>query len=167
MSDIINKIIEVNKVWSDPEYCLQAVKHDDRLIKYVRRPTPEMAFIAIEHDLDNCDFIMLPESEHELKKFINDLKTLLLSQSSNYTSDMVDGIINRILDKYNAYSDLEYSLNVVKQFGHALMFITKQTPEICAAAIKQNPEIYEYVRLPEDENEKEKFIRELGLLLLA
>ena len=80
---------------------------------------------------------------------------------------MVDGIINRILDKYNTYSDLEYSLNIAKRFGHILIFITKQTPEICAAAIKQNPEIYEYIRLPEDKNEREKFLRELGLLLLT
>jgi len=165
MKDIINKIIEFNKVWSDPEHCLRAVKQDDRLIKYVKNPTPEMGSIAINRDINNCDFIILPESKDKLEKFLNEL-SILLYQNSYFDFELIDSTMSRMLERYEAYSDPIHNLKMVKQFSYVIKFIVKQTPEICAEAIKQNSEAYMYVRLPETEPEREKFIRKLGFLLL-
>jgi len=61
----------------------------------------------------------------------------------------------------------EICMIAVKQNWKILQYIIYQTPEICAAAIKQNSDAYMYIRLPEDEDKRDKFLRELGLLLLA
>jgi len=65
------------------------------------------------------------------------------------------------------YQTPELCLTAIKQSWKALQYVKNQTPELCLAAIKQNPDAYMYVVLPEDEDERDKFLRELGLLLLA
>ena len=60
----------------------------------------------------------------------------------------------------------EICLAAVQNEGDALYYIKEQTPEICAAAIiKSSYYAYKHVRLPRDEKARDKFIRELALLL--
>ena len=53
----------------------------------------------------------------------------------------------------------------VKQNGSTLEYVKEQTPEICAEAVKLNQDAYKYVGLLRDEKARNKFIRELALLL--
>jgi len=48
MKNIINKIIEENKKWSDPEYCLEAVKTSSFDLGRVVNQTPEICLAAIK-----------------------------------------------------------------------------------------------------------------------
>ena len=61
----------------------------------------------------------------------------------------------------------EICIAAVQQNGWILEYVREQTPEICVEAIKREPEAYKYVRLPETEPEREKFIRKLSFLLLS
>ena len=123
MNSIIQKILEEHDKWSDPEYCLQAVKENGENLELVKIQTPEICLAAIQEDGRSLEYV------------------------KNQTPDLC--------------------MAAVQQNGRALKFVKHQTPEICAAAIKQYPEIYRCIRLPKDENERDKFLRELGLLLLS
>ena len=50
-------------------------------------------------------------------------------------------------------SSNESDLERVKRDGMELQFIEHQTPEICLAAIKQNPESKQYVRIELDQED--------------
>jgi len=56
-------------------------------------------------------------------------------------------------------------LAAVEQNGLALQYVLNQTPEICAEAIEQYRKAYRYIRLPQSEPERTRFIKELSLLI--
>ena len=99
MNTILKEAILYDEKWSDPEYCLQAVKDDPDNFRIVRVQTPEMCEIAIDHDpmlLANVEkqtpelcveaikkdkyayiFIKFPKKEPERSEFMIRLNELL------------------------------------------------------------------------------------------
>ena len=48
MKNILDKIIENDKNWRDPDFCLVAVKADSDNLRFVKKQTPEICMTAIK-----------------------------------------------------------------------------------------------------------------------
>ena len=143
MNGIMNEIIEENKKWYDPEYCLQAVRFYSTDLIFAKVRTHEFYMTVVKNNYFALDRIKYQTLDICMAAVKNRGWTL----------------------QYAKIQIPEICMTAVKNDEFALCHAKVQTPEICAAAIKQRSDVYEYVVLPESKQEKEKFIKKLEKLV--
>jgi len=105
--------------------CLLEIKEDPSTIRHLKNPEFELALAAVMKDGMVIRF--LPDQPDEVTLAAVKQNGLALVHCKN--RDTVDGV----------------NLAAVQQNGLALAFVRNKTPEICNAAVQQNPDAVEYV----------------------
>lgn len=128
----VKNLIEEGK-WDDYEFCLNAVKQDGKLIRFIDEQTPELCLLAVMHDPHAIEFI---------KNQTRELCLLAVRK---------DGLsIDRIRNQTE-----ELCIEAVKEFGKALEYIRVQNVNICMEAVKKDYEALIYAKHITDEMEEE------------
>ena len=92
---VLDTIIQKNEKWSDPEYCLAAVRRNGYALRYiekqtseiclaavqengwalqyVREQTPEICAAAIKQDPSSVEYVVLPSEPDKREQFLREL----------------------------------------------------------------------------------------------
>jgi len=138
--------IEDHPLLQDEKWCLNAVRQNGNILKYIRNQTKEMVITAIlqngnaleyvkEQTYDIC-LIAVKNYGRAIKFVRNQTKELcLIAVRANGFN------IQHIVDQTE-----ELCIEAVKKYGNALPYVQVQTLAICKAAVKQNRETILYVK---------------------
>ena len=121
-----DKIIlsERYNIFENEKICLEAVKQNSGVLKYIEHQTPEMCLIAVQKDGHALQYV---------KEQTHDLCLIAIRQNS--------GALEYVKDQTS-----ELCLIAVRKNGYNLEFVKNQTPEICLAAVKQKGCALQYVK---------------------
>lgn len=189
------------------EMCIKAVQYDSNLLQYVpekyinenivtdaitkcgksirfvKNPSDNLCFKALENDLSSINYIKNPTDEMYLmvsKVFpylLNKIKDKTKIKDEQDLCKLIELFPNNITDIIKPSEKL--SLIAVKKSGNILKYIDNQTDEICMVSVQYYPDTLEFVKNQTDEicivalsqkgkllkfvNDKKKYICEIAL----
>lgn len=107
---------ELFGIYQTPETCLEAVKRNNQIFKYIRNQSPEICFEAVKRNGYNLSYVK--EQTPEL--------CLEAVKQNGYSL------------KFVRHQTPEICLEAVKQIGYCVSHVIEQTPEILLEAEKTN-----------------------------
>lgn len=135
-----------NNVIQTREICLQQVKLDGMMLKYVKNQTMEICEEAIKNNYQALCYANYQPEYLCLKAVQNNGKLI------KYVKQKTEKICEAAV-KHNSYA-LKHVINqtseicemTIKNNGLALQYVLEQTEELCLMAIRQNKKAFRYIR---------------------
>ena len=132
--------------WKDPVFCLEAVKQDNSVLKYVKEQTPELCLEAVRRNGWALEHVkqQTPELCLEAVKEHGYALHYVLEQTPELCLEAVkeNGFALQFVEEQTP----ELCWEAIKQDGRALAYVLEQTPELCLEAVKQDDRALYYVK---------------------